>query len=132
MAPTQVIDEKDLPPEVQASHALKAEHFVAQSVATADATPVLVEVNQALSVASSIQATTVSSSTGWEADLAAQALAMLAKDNGGVWDELTARFERILIQAALTSTRNRRIEAAVKLGIGRNTITRKIQELGLE
>ena len=35
-------------------------------------------------------------------------------------------------QAALTNTKGRRIEAAQKLGIGRNTITRKIQELGLE
>ena len=34
--------------------------------------------------------------------------------------------------AALANTRGRRIEAAQKLGIGRNTITRKIQELGLE
>jgi two-component system nitrogen regulation response regulator GlnG len=37
-----------------------------------------------------------------------------------------------MIQAALTNTRGRRIEAATKLGIGRNTITRKIQELGLD
>ena len=45
---------------------------------------------------------------------------------------LTRRFESKLILAALASTRGRRIEAAQKLGIGRNTITRKIQELGLE
>jgi two-component system nitrogen regulation response regulator GlnG len=32
----------------------------------------------------------------------------------------------------LATTRGRRIEAALKLGIGRNTITRKIQELGIE
>jgi two-component system nitrogen regulation response regulator GlnG len=37
-----------------------------------------------------------------------------------------------MIQAALFTTRGRRIEAAQKLGIGRNTITRKIQELGIE
>jgi two-component system nitrogen regulation response regulator GlnG len=37
-----------------------------------------------------------------------------------------------MIQTALACTRGRRIEAAQKLGIGRNTITRKIQELGLE
>jgi len=47
-------------------------------------------------------------------------------------DELTRRFESRLIHAALQNTRGRRIEAAQKLGIGRNTITRKIQELGLE
>jgi len=45
---------------------------------------------------------------------------------------LTHRFESRLILAALSNTKGRRIEAAQKLGIGRNTITRKIQELGLE
>jgi two-component system nitrogen regulation response regulator GlnG len=49
-----------------------------------------------------------------------------------VWDVLTRQFEARLIHAALTLTRGRRIEAAQKLGIGRNTITRKIQELGIE
>ncbi|RTL36358.1 MAG: hypothetical protein EKK49_06585, partial [Rhodocyclaceae bacterium] len=38
----------------------------------------------------------------------------------------------ILIRRALAATGGRRIEAAQLLGIGRNTITRKIQELGLE
>ena len=41
-------------------------------------------------------------------------------------------FERILITRALAHTGGRRIEAAQALGIGRNTITRKIQELGLD
>ena len=45
---------------------------------------------------------------------------------------LTRQFEGRLIHVALENTRGRRIEAAQKLGIGRNTITRKIQELGLE
>ena len=49
-----------------------------------------------------------------------------------VWDALSRRFESQLILTALASTRGRRIEAAQKLGIGRNTITRKIQELGLD
>jgi two-component system nitrogen regulation response regulator GlnG len=49
-----------------------------------------------------------------------------------VWDVLVNRFEARLIQTALANTRGRRIEAAQKLGIGRNTITRKIQELGLD
>jgi two-component system, NtrC family, nitrogen regulation response regulator GlnG len=46
--------------------------------------------------------------------------------------ELTRCFEAALIQSALQHTRGRRIEAAQRLGIGRNTITRKIQELGLK
>ena len=49
-----------------------------------------------------------------------------------VWETLIRRFEAQLIHTALEITRGRRIEAAQRLGIGRNTITRKIQELGLD
>ena len=59
-------------------------------------------------------------------------LELLASGRHDVWDALTKRFESKLILTALANTRGRRIEAAQKLGIGRNTITRKIQELGLE
>ena len=57
---------------------------------------------------------------------------MLQAGEPGVWDTLTRQFEAQLIHTALDITRGRRIEAAQKLGIGRNTITRKIQELGLD
>ncbi|HWI78687.1 MAG TPA: helix-turn-helix domain-containing protein, partial [Ramlibacter sp.] len=68
----------------------------------------------------------------WENGLEAEALELLASGRQDVWEELTKRFESRLILTALANTRGRRIEAAQKLGIGRNTITRKIQELGLE
>ncbi len=42
------------------------------------------------------------------------------------------QFERILIHTALQHTRGRKNEAAVLLGIGRNTLTRKIQELNID
>jgi two-component system nitrogen regulation response regulator GlnG len=42
------------------------------------------------------------------------------------------QFERALISKALARTGGRRIDAANLLGMGRNTITRKIQELGIE
>jgi two-component system nitrogen regulation response regulator GlnG len=71
-------------------------------------------------------------SNGWEADLELEAQALLATGCSDVWDVLSRRFESKLIQTALLNTRGRRIEAAQKLGIGRNTITRKIQELNLE
>jgi two-component system nitrogen regulation response regulator GlnG len=45
---------------------------------------------------------------------------------------LTQTFERALIHAALEHTGGRRIEAAQLLGYGRNTLTRKIQELDME
>jgi two-component system nitrogen regulation response regulator GlnG len=69
---------------------------------------------------------------GWESALEAEALHLLASGHHDVWEQLTRRFESKLILTALQNTRGRRIEAAQKLGIGRNTITRKIQELGLE
>jgi two-component system nitrogen regulation response regulator GlnG len=68
----------------------------------------------------------------WEQGLEAEILALLESGRTDVWEQLTRRFESRLILAALHNTRGRRIEAAQKLGIGRNTITRKIQELGLE
>jgi two-component system nitrogen regulation response regulator GlnG len=71
-------------------------------------------------------------SQGWEADLESEAIALLNTGQTNVWDVLTHRFEAKLILAALGNTKGRRIEAAQKLGIGRNTITRKIQELGLD
>jgi two-component system nitrogen regulation response regulator GlnG len=71
-------------------------------------------------------------SPAWESGLQAEALALLEEGRTDVWDVLTRRFETRLIQTALVNTRGRRIEAAQKLGIGRNTITRKIQELNLE
>ena len=70
--------------------------------------------------------------TDWESALAQEADRLLAGGDGSVHEKLTNRFERILIARALAHTSGRRIEAALALGIGRNTITRKIQDLGLE
>jgi two-component system nitrogen regulation response regulator GlnG len=71
-------------------------------------------------------------SSAWESGLELEAQSLLAAGRTDVWDALSRRFESRLILTALANTRGRRIEAAQKLGIGRNTITRKIQELGLE
>jgi two-component system nitrogen regulation response regulator GlnG len=68
----------------------------------------------------------------WELTLDKEVQAMLASGSPDVWDEMSRRFESRLITAALACTKGRRIDAAHKLGIGRNTITRKIQELGLD
>ncbi len=55
----------------------------------------------------------------------------LARGETGVLDQLSRQFERSLISKALARTGGRRIEAANLLGMGRNTITRKIHELGI-
>ena len=68
----------------------------------------------------------------WESGLAIEVDRMLADSDGQVHEKLTDSFERVLIARALAHTGGRRIEAAQALGIGRNTITRKIQDLGLD
>ena len=68
----------------------------------------------------------------WLSALALEADRMIVAQPGHVFDQLTRTFEGTLIRRALVATGGRRIEAAQLLGIGRNTITRKIQELGLE
>ncbi len=71
-------------------------------------------------------------STSWVDGLASEADRLLAAQPGQVFDQLTREVEKVLIRRALAATGGRRVEAAQLLGIGRNTITRKIQELGME
>jgi two-component system nitrogen regulation response regulator GlnG len=71
-------------------------------------------------------------SADWLSALALEADRLIVVQPGHVFDHLTRAFEGALIRRALVATGGRRIEAAQLLGIGRNTITRKIQELGLE
>lgn len=68
----------------------------------------------------------------WESGLGRLAVKMLQDGDKEVYDALSARFEKAVLQAALEVTRGRRVEAAQRLGIGRNTITRKLQELGID
>ena len=67
----------------------------------------------------------------WIAALEQEVERRLARGETGVLDLLSRQFERSLISKALARTGGRRIEAATLLGMGRNTITRKIQELGI-
>lgn len=77
---------------------------------------------------------------GWEQllerevtrQLAAQAPESRLSGESELMASLTRAFEASIIRTALRHTRGRRIDAALRLGIGRNTITRKIQELRLE
>ncbi|MBY0266196.1 MAG: nitrogen regulation protein NR(I) [Burkholderiales bacterium] len=68
----------------------------------------------------------------WAAALGREAELRLHRGETAIMDELTQQFERTLILKALAQTGGRRIEAAQLLGLGRNTLTRKIQELKLE
>src|SRR6202521_3494701 len=70
--------------------------------------------------------------SSWFAALEREAAFMLARGETGIIAGLTRQFEKSLITKALQATGGRRIEAANLLGLGRNTLTRKIQELGLD
>jgi two-component system nitrogen regulation response regulator GlnG len=68
----------------------------------------------------------------WRSSLAQQVTLALQRNEPNILEVLTKQFEKTLITQALQHTGGRRIEAATLLGMGRNTLTRKIQELGLE
>ena len=152
MAPAQLIEPKDLPPEVLSNAASEAGlgtgaplQAGVPSVTTpvetaafepaagaAAAMPVSMPMVAAAPAATPMATVAAAATASWEQGLDAEAQAMLAAGQPDVWDALSRRFESHLILTALSFTRGRRIEAAQKLGIGRNTITRKIAELGLD
>ncbi|MBL0086491.1 MAG: nitrogen regulation protein NR(I) [Ideonella sp.] len=130
MAPAQVIEPKDLPPELSGQESAAAESMAPSSgvmggMASSSAPVVAAEIAALPQMAGGL--------TGaWLPDLQREARRMLEGDEPDVWNALSRQFEGALIQVALDLTRGRRIEAALKLGIGRNTITRKIQDLKLD
>src|SRR5690606_8513535 len=148
MAPAQMIELKDLPPEVlmaAGADGVAAARAPVEAVPRTTEAPELSEwtatekgLREApeddlpMGGAELAVPPVADQPNSWEAGLQAEALTLLEDGRTDVWDVLTRRFETRLIQTALLNTRGRRIEAAQKLGIGRNTITRKIQELHLE
>jgi two-component system nitrogen regulation response regulator GlnG len=95
MAPGQVVDVKDLPPELRSEPA-------------------------------------AAGNSDWRRVLEREVAARLARGETGIADSLTRDFECALITKALQHTGGRRIEAAGLLGIGRNTLTRKVQDLKID
>ena len=105
MAPGQTVGVGDLPPEVRAAQA-NVKQAGADSVGGANQT--------------------------WQQLLALDANVRLSRSEPEVWTALTRQFERALLQSSLDVCRGRRVEAAARLGMGRNTITRKLRELGMD
>ena len=128
MAPVQQIALKDLPPEVlEASSAIQA---TAPELAVSKSADSAIEANLAPSV--SENAVLLQAGGDWLQGLGEQAQALLEQGQSDIWDQLTQQFEAQLLRTTLAATHGRRVEAASRLGIGRNTITRKLQELGLD
>ncbi|MDH5484762.1 MAG: nitrogen regulation protein NR(I) [Gammaproteobacteria bacterium] len=68
----------------------------------------------------------------WESALHQWAEQQLAMGQENLLGDATPKFERIMIEAALAKTAGRRQDAALLLGWGRNTLTRKIKELQMD
>ncbi|SDT10610.1 nitrogen metabolism transcriptional regulator, NtrC, Fis family [Halopseudomonas litoralis] len=68
----------------------------------------------------------------WEQSLRSWADQELARGTTQLLDQAVPAFERIMIEVALKHTAGRRRDAAQLLGWGRNTLTRKIKDLGLD
>ncbi|GLU31442.1 nitrogen regulation protein NR(I) [Trinickia caryophylli] len=143
MAPAQTIEIKDLPPDlvpqqpaevsgdIVAGPSAGAQAAASVAMGSAAAAPLEGERN-GMSVPGAIGGVPNLPVSIWESGLRAEVARMLRENMADVMDELARRFEAAVIREALDFTRGRKVEAAERLGIGRNTITRKIQELHLE
>jgi two-component system nitrogen regulation response regulator GlnG len=129
MAPAQVIEAKDLPPELLATRGVPVRRGDRRRRPRRAPTGPAADAGGRAAAARDGRG---SAAGRWLLDLERESRSLLQAGAPEVWDTLTRKFEAQLIHTALEITRGRRIEAAQKLGIGRNTITRKIQELGLD
>jgi two-component system nitrogen regulation response regulator GlnG len=119
LAPAQVVKVEDLPLEARESGA-------------AAAPPPALAAEPGVAGAAAAAPPALAAGPDWLAQLTAEVERRLQAGVPDVMDGLTRDFESAVIGAALKHTHGRRIEAATRLGVGRNTITRKIQDLGLE
>ena len=140
MAPSQVVTENDLPPEIRRAAVLPPRVAAPDAdgrgseLAPAEgrASPPVAEDARAHPVAEQ--------AADWRELLAAEVSELVSSGGNGeaadgsseLMAGLTKDFEAAVLRAALARTGGRRIEAARLLGIGRNTISRKITELGLD
>jgi two-component system, NtrC family, nitrogen regulation response regulator GlnG len=120
MAPGQVVDVNDLPPELRQASAVIAAPAPNPPDTAVTSPPMLASPGE----------------LDWTGQLGAVVDRLLGAPtqaaDESIYGALTHDFERTLITHALRYTGGRRIEAAQLLGIGRNTMTRKIQELNID
>ncbi|OGB26783.1 MAG: nitrogen regulation protein NR(I) [Burkholderiales bacterium RIFCSPLOWO2_02_FULL_57_36] len=143
MAPGQVVEVKDLPQELideqgfSGSAALSSPSVMSVA-AEPRLTPSQIRIANAADdgSASGLAATpsinALADRPSWIKLLETEAAQMLLAGRPEVMDALGRQFESALIKTALKHTHGRKNDAAVRLGIGRNTITRKIHELGID
>ena len=127
MAPTQIVEVNDLPEDLRQEKWVERpvepvekvfdsplEKLGMPEVKSAEASPTSVVVQD------------------WLTLLRRQVQLALQDNMPELMDNLTREFEKAMITEALRFTHGRKVDAAQRLGIGRNTITRKIQDFGFE
>ncbi len=124
LAPAQVVKVEDLPPDLRIE-------LVVPSAPPDGAIIAAASVNGAVLPAPE-SAVTTWSDQHWLTQLTGEVERRLKAGAPDVMEALAREFEATVIRTALKHTHGRRIDAATRLGVGRNTITRKIQDLGLE
>ncbi len=138
MAPGQTVEIKDLPDELMhgpagslSPLAMPEATYVGESAMVQP--PVVNGAGHALNGANGVHGSAPLSEpkSSWISLLESEAAHMLSAGQPEVMDALGKLFESALIKTALKHTHGRKNDAAIRLGIGRNTITRKIQELGI-
>ena len=117
LAPAQVVKVEDLPIEMRQE------------------TPIDIGRVESMPIPTALLHSTVSASVAggdWTSSLVVEVERRLQAGVPDLMDGLARDFEAAVIRTTLRHTHGRRIDAATRLGVGRNTITRKIQELQLE
>jgi two-component system nitrogen regulation response regulator GlnG len=140
MAPGQTVEVKDLPLDLTQGAGFvspnAADGIGANVLPAPSPLPVLgsapASTAGAPATLSNAPAAFAAGADGWISLLELQAANMLSAGQVEVMDVLGKQFESALIKTALKHTHGRKNDAAVRLGIGRNTITRKIAELGID
>lgn len=133
MAPGQTVEIKDLPRDLTQGQAPGSLNPVPLADGMVGALPVAAGGGVAMQAAAGFAAPAPAlSPEGWIGLLELQAAGMLSAGQMDVMDILGRQFESALIRTALKHTHGRKNDAAMRLGIGRNTITRKIVELGID
>jgi two-component system nitrogen regulation response regulator GlnG len=127
MAPGQTVEVKDLPRDL--THGAPGE---AVPVADGAAVQVALAAQAHAPAYGAPAANGAAAPDGWVGLLELQAASMLSAGQVEVMEVLGRQFESALIKTALKHTHGRKNDAAIRLGIGRNTITRKIAELGID
>jgi two-component system, NtrC family, nitrogen regulation response regulator GlnG len=161
MAPGQTVDVGDLPPEImlpRVAQTAAADATVATTPATAVGAMSSTTTSHTFAALAAAQpaninaitspgaqqsplidasrsngyASTATLSSDWRSNLATALAAAIERNEQAPGERMTREFEETMIRTALAQTRGRRIEASLWLGWGRNTLTRKIHELGLD